>query len=179
MVRFNANKRLRVFFALVPNAGTQKALGIVAREIAARVGARAIVDANLHLTLAFIGDSDNERIETLGTILATLPRKAFTLTLDCIGAFRQSDLAWIAPSEVPSALTALQSALANALAEAGFALETRPFHAHVTLARRCAKKVTKARTERLVWRVEHVALLASIANDGGVTYRELAGIRLD
>lgn len=179
MVRSDANKRLRVFFALAPDAATQEALGIVAREIAARGSGRAIVDANLHLTLAFIGDADSERVETLRTILATLPRKAFTLALDCIGAFRHSDLAWIAPSEVPSELTTLQCALASALVDAGFALETRPFHAHVTLARRCAKKVTKARTERLVWRVEHVALLASIAGNGGVTYRELAGIRLD
>jgi 2'-5' RNA ligase len=178
MSKPDANKRLRVFFALVPDAATQESLGIIARGIASRAGGRAIVDANLHLTLAFIGDVDNERIDVLRTIVGTLPRRAFALELDTIGTFRHSDLTWIAPANVPAELTRLQSALADALKNAHFALETRPFHAHITLARRCTRKIAGAHAEGQTWRVERLALLASIARENGVAYRELAGLRL-
>ncbi|HEY2817355.1 MAG TPA: RNA 2',3'-cyclic phosphodiesterase [Casimicrobiaceae bacterium] len=178
MSKPDANKRSRVFFALVPDAATQESLGIIARGIASRAGGRAIVDANLHLTLAFIGEVHNERLEILRTLVGTLPRRAFALELDTIGTFHHSDLTWIAPSNVPTALTQLQSALTDALTNAHFALETRPFHAHITLARRCARNISGAHAEVQTWRVERVALLASIARENGVAYRELAGLRL-
>ena len=157
MIRPDASKPLRVFFALVPDAATQKTLGILGREIAARAGGRAIVDANLHLTLAFIGDVDTAGIQLLRTIVTTLPRRAFTLDLDSVGMFRHSDLAWIAPPTMPIELIELRAALANALANVNFTLETRPFHAHITLVRRCAKKIAKAQVEMMAWRVERVA----------------------
>jgi RNA 2',3'-cyclic 3'-phosphodiesterase len=171
-------KKLRVFYALAPDVAMQRSLGIIARELAARVGGRAIVDANLHLTLAFIGDVAMEKLDVLRAIVARLPKRAFVLTLDRVGTFRHSELAWIAPSTVPAALAELQSTLVAALSEADFPLETRPFHAHVTLARRCTKRIAGARFTVLAWRVERVALLASIAADGGVSYRELAGVAL-
>jgi 2'-5' RNA ligase len=170
---------LRAFFALVPDPATQRALGIIARDVAAHAGGRAIADANLHLTLAFIGDVMGERIDVLRTIVVELPRPAFALTLDRIGTFKRSELAWIAPSLVPMRLTELESALTAALKTADFVLETRPFHAHVTLARRCTKRIAKVHFGRVEWDVRRVALLASIAGNGGVCYRELAGLALD
>ena len=178
MERSAAPKKTRVFFALVPDAALQRSLGIVGREAAARLGGRAIVDANLHLTLAFIGNVEDARIEVLRDVLSTLPRHAFVLALDHLGTFRHSDLAWIGPSAVPPALTALQSTLATALADADISLETRPFHAHITLVRRCAKRITSARVTPIEWRVERLALLASIAGGEGVSYPEVAGVAL-
>jgi len=178
MDQTGATGRLRVFFALVPDAGTQRSLGIVAREIATRARGRAIIDANLHLTLAFIGDVESPRVAALRRIVAILPQQAFTLELDSVGSFRHSDLAWIAPSNRPAQLAELHAALVHALADAHFALETRPFHPHITLVRRCTKKIANGGADRLTWRVDRVALLASIAANGGVTYRELAGLRL-
>ena len=109
--------------------------------------------------------------------MPTLPRRRFALVLDRIGTFKRSELAWIAPADAPPALTALQSALAGALEANGFAREARPFHPHVTLARGCTKSAN-ARVATIAWNVERVALLASIAANGGVCYRELAGLAL-
>ena len=179
MEKTSSSTKLRVFFALVPDPATQRALGIIARDVAAHAGGRAIADANLHLTLAFIGDVAGERIDVLRAIAVELPRSAFSLTLDRIGTFKRSELAWIAPSQVPMRLTGLESALTAALKKADFVLETRPFHAHVTLARRCTRRIAKVRFGTVEWGVRRVALLASIASNGGVCYRELAGLALD
>ena len=178
MDRSTKARTLRVFFALVPDAETQASLGVLARDIAVRAGGRAIVDANIHLTLAFIGDTSIERIDVLRDVVDTMPREAFVLALDCVGTFRHSDIAWIAPSHVPASLLELQSRLAAALAKNEFAIEQRPFHAHVTLARRCGRNAAKARSKPIEWKVQRVALLASIADNSGVCYRELAGVSL-
>ena len=179
MEKTSSSTKLRVFFALVPDPATQRALGIIARDVAAHAGGRAIADANLHLTLAFIGDVAGERIDALRAIVVELPRPAFALMLDHIGTFKRAELAWIAPSQVPMRLTELESALTAALKKADFVLEARPFHAHVTLARRCTKRIASVRFGAVEWDVGRVALMASMASNGGVCYRELAGLALD
>ncbi|HEY3178197.1 MAG TPA: RNA 2',3'-cyclic phosphodiesterase [Casimicrobiaceae bacterium] len=171
--------KLRLFFALVPDAAVQASLGGIARDVALHAGGRAIVDANIHLTLAFIGDVHRDRADSLREILRALPSEQFVLALDCIGTFRNSQIAWIAPSTIPAALLELQSSLAAALAANDFPVEERPFHAHVTLARRCARNIARTRHIPVEWRVERVALMASTAaGNGGVCYREVAGISL-
>ena len=55
----------RVFFALWPDADARVALAALAREIAARTKGRAPPAANLHMTLAFIGEVPPERIGAL------------------------------------------------------------------------------------------------------------------
>jgi len=114
----------------------------------------------------------------LREIAIALPRDAFVLTLDCVGTFRRAEIAWIAPSQVPAPLLELQAHLAAALAKDDFRIEERPFHAHVTLARRCTRNIAMARAIPVEWRVGRVALLASIADNGGVCYRELTGLAL-
>jgi len=171
-------RKLRVFFALVPDAATQASIGELARDVAARARGRAVPDANIHLTLAFIGNVAVERIGTLRDIVDALPREPFVLDLDCVGTFHRSELAWVAPSRVPAPLVALQSQLAAALRESNFPVEERPFHAHVTLAKRCTRKFVSEKRAPLQWRVARVALLASIARNGGVDYQEIAGISL-
>src|SRR5207247_310401 len=81
MERPTKAQTLRVFFALVPDAATQALLDVLARDVAARAGGRAIVGANIHLTLAFVGDVDPDRIDVLREIAIALPRDAFVLTL--------------------------------------------------------------------------------------------------
>jgi RNA 2',3'-cyclic 3'-phosphodiesterase len=178
MERSTKARTLRVFFALVPDAATQASLGVRARDVAVRAGGRSIIDANIHLTLAFIGEVGVDRIDVLRDVVDALPREAFVLALDCVGTFRHSEIAWIAPSQVPAALTALQSSIVAALAKNDFRIEERPFHAHVTLARRCMRHIAKTRSIPIEWRVDRIALLASIAGNGGVCYRELAGVSL-
>ena len=169
---------LRVFFALLPNASLQASLGVLAREVAARVDGRAIPDANIHLTLAFIGELRPERVDALRAALHALPRAAFDLSLDRLGVFRDAEVAWIAPSNVPTELVALQSALVAALSVQRFGVDDRPFHAHVTLARRCTRRITRTSFTPIVWRVDRAALMRSTPWGDGVRYEALDSIEL-
>jgi 2'-5' RNA ligase len=164
----------RVFFALVPDPGVQAALGELARDLAARTGGRAVADANIHLTLAFVGNVTASAIARLKAILATLPQREFTLALDSMGTWKHVEVAWVAPTTVPEALRALHAFLSAALGDAGFTVETRPFRPHLTLARRGRRPLAAFACAPIDWRVTGVSLMRSTSAEDGVRYRELA-----
>jgi len=97
----------------------------------------------------------------------------FTLPLDRVGGFRAAGIAWLGTDSPPPGLLRLADALRCELAANGFPVEARPFHAHVTLARRCGS-VVPAAVEPLMWRGDRLTLSASELRPEGSRYRELA-----
>lgn len=85
---------------------------------------------NLHLTLAFIGES--QRLAEAKTALKTLHIPSFTLSVEHIGTF--GDLYW-AGVHLSQPLQQAQQQVADALRTAGFILEERSYRPHLTLCR--------------------------------------------
>ena len=171
----------RVFFALWPDTGACAALDALARACAAQTGGRAPAGENLHLTLAFIGNVTASRARQLGEIgaVAAAAVPPFTLTLDRIGAFHKQGLAWAGPSSPDASLERLARKLGNELAGAGFELEQRAFHPHVTLVRRGrtrlldVARVGTALATPIVWNVARMTLAVSQQARGGSRYLAL------
>jgi len=168
--------RVRVFFAVWPDAPARNALDTLARERAAQAGGRAAASSNLHLTLAFVGEIEMTRVATLQAIglAATAAVAPFTLALDRIGAFRSAGIVWIGTSTLPPALDRIVRELNDELSNGGFPTERRPFQPHVTLARRCRQVASADLVAPIAWRVESVVLNVSESVRGGVQYRALA-----
>jgi 2'-5' RNA ligase len=166
---------VRAFFALWPDAVARDALARLAQEVAALAGGKAPAAMNAHLTLAFLGEVAPPHVPTLlafgAAAAATVP--PFRLVLDRIGAFRGSGIAWAGASVVPAEMTRLGSELSTALAAGGFVLDPRPFHAHVTLARRCRKRVDVSMATPIAWPVERLVLNASELARDGPRYHEV------
>jgi RNA 2',3'-cyclic 3'-phosphodiesterase len=167
---------LRVFFALWPDADASERLAALAREVAARTGGRAPPSASLHVTLAFIGEVPNQRIDALRAIGAAVAASAapFALTLDCTGTFRRTGITWAGTSHLPPPLAELARNLFDALAAQDFAVERRPFSPHVTLARRCKAPEVGKLPAPIGWKVARLALDASVSASGALRYRDLA-----
>jgi 2'-5' RNA ligase len=170
---------VRAFFALWPDAAARDAVATLAREVAAETGGRAPVAENIHLTLAFLGDVPRVRIAVLQAMGAAAAGMvpAFELSLDRVGTFRGSGIAWIGASDVPTDLARLVAELNAALSGEGFAIDSRAFQAHVTLARRCRKGSRVAIVTPIAWPVTRLVLNASDLGSGGPRYRELGGWR--
>ena len=167
---------LRVFFALWPDAGARDALATLSRAVVRQAGGRAPAAENLHLTLAFVGEVTVDRADALRVVglAATAGMPAFDLSLDGVGAFRGSGIAWAGASSVPPELAQLVSQLNDALTAQGFPTDPRPFHAHVTLARRCRRAAAALPAAPITWTVDGMTLNASELAPGGSRYRELA-----
>lgn len=100
--------------------------------------ARWIAPENLHVTVAFVGETaDGDRVVRAAAAAAGTSAP-LALRLEGLGAFpsaRRARVVWAGLSGEVPALASVAEALWDRLAGQGFTREVRPFAAHVTLAR--------------------------------------------
>lgn len=100
-------------------------------------GARWTDPADLHLTLRFIGEVPEDRLEDVHHALDEIRAAPFDLALEGVGLFGQgarSRVLWAGVAASPP-LAHLQAKVESAVVRAGEPAETRRFTPHVTLAR--------------------------------------------
>lgn len=165
---------LRLFFALpCPPA---LAAQICAWRDTLPLDGQPVAQANLHLTLAFLGSVPRGRKAELRAIGERLPRQGFELELDHIARWGNGIL-HLAPSHIPAAPHELVQALREALRAGGFEVEQRPFHPHITLARHAHH--TPAATASFLLPARAVTLFSSENSPSGVRYRAIGEWPLD
>ena len=97
-------------------------------------------DGKFHLTLKFIGEIPQARVERVSSAADHAARNfsPFTLIVEGAGVFPKSGtpkVLWLGISDPFGQLNELQALLEQHCAQAGFAKEERSFHPHLTLAR--------------------------------------------
>ncbi len=156
----------RIFFALWPDAGARERLEPLAGELAARASGKPVPIAKVHLTLAFLGEVEADRIAAAVEAARTVRPARFSFALDRVGSFRGARVAWAGCAQVPEPLAALAGQLARRLDGAGFALEDRPYAPHATLARRIARAVPTVPVAPIAWPVDGFSLVRSESGTG-------------
>lgn len=100
-------------------------------------GARWQTDAQLHLTLRFIGEVDRHQASDIVAALGSVHIVPFSLTLGDVGTFDRRgriDTLWVGVT--PQAeVAALARRIDQALGRVGMPPETRAFVPHITVAR--------------------------------------------
>lgn len=138
-------------------------------------------EANLHLTLAFIGET--ERAQDIIKILDECEFRPFSITIGgnsddggC-GCFKRygGDIWWAGIQPNP-ALKAVAKRIAAMLTEAGFTLQEREFKPHVTLGREVnAQRRVTLEIPRQKMDVSRVSLMKSERTPSGIAYSEVYG----
>jgi len=108
-------------------------------------GAKWVSEAQLHLTLRFIGDADDDLFARITTSLAGIKAAPFPLAMMGVGCFpprRRPKVLWVGVDK-NEALLNLQNIVEKALLQSGLEPEPRPFSPHITIAR--LKEVSAAR----------------------------------
>ncbi|WP_040197081.1 RNA 2',3'-cyclic phosphodiesterase [Candidatus Soleaferrea massiliensis] len=133
---------------------------------------------NLHLTLAFIGETT--RVASVRSAMNAISAKAFTLSMSGFGRFKRSggDIYWIGVTACGE-LETLYGQLFKNLTKAGFQLEDRPFRPHLTLGRQMvpepgfdADAFAKSVPE-LIQQVSSISLMKSQRIQGKLVYTEV------
>jgi len=146
---------------------------------------------NLHLTLAFLGETPDEKVSSLLKIIeglhmtpnalpeASSAAKPFELSFIHTGCFTHShkELWWVGADETCqglSRLRAIHSKLIKRLLDAGFHVDTRSFNPHITLGREVkhSQKVT-LNCDEIKVKVDRISLMKSEHIGGKLTYTEL------
>ena len=141
----------------------------------------------LHFTLRFLGPTLDDRIEpTLAAVRRAAPAIVpFEIVLGGAGSFpegRRPRALWLGVLEGADALAGAAATIDRELVGAGWSPETRPFRAHLTLARSdgipagaaIATHLMDAATHlRLRARVEHAGVFESLTGGGPARYEPL------
>jgi RNA 2',3'-cyclic 3'-phosphodiesterase len=109
------------------------------RELEPRLHAKWVTPENMHLTVRFIGHVDDDRVPAiLQALTPPLDVPPFDVELGACGIFPPSGsprVIWIGLALGLLSLTAMHAHFDHRLRPLGFEAETRPFSAHLTLAR--------------------------------------------
>ena len=145
---------IRAFLAVELSEAVRNAIGSfqdelkrgVQRELSREARISWVQPASIHLTIKFLGDTDEQLIAPLHDTVshAIAMQHAGAVPIERLGAFPRLQaprVLWVGPpegwehGEEFRRLAAIQQAIEQCCAEFGFARETKGLHPHLTLAR--------------------------------------------
>lgn len=142
-----------------------------------------VLPENCHMTLKFFGNVRASKIANIKDIMdsCTKDLSAFPMTIDHIGAFptiKHPQIIWIGSHKGQDQLKNLTEKLELNLAEAGFAKETRPFNAHITIGRTksdheahvLSSKITTMKIDAINIQINSIALYQSVLSSKDPVY---------
>ncbi|RLJ00984.1 MAG: RNA 2',3'-cyclic phosphodiesterase [Candidatus Aenigmatarchaeota archaeon] len=145
-------------------------------------GIRKVGKQNLHLTLKFLGDADEKKIEEIQQVLKTVDCAKFEISLKNIGFFPNKDfikVVWVGIENGRNEIIELQKQIDQKLEKCGFKPEKK-YEPHLTIARVKSIKDRKEFLEKLKeikfednFNVSNFELMESKLNPSGPVYRVL------
>ena len=166
MVNVRAAPPWRLFVAVWPDAAVRDALAGWQRAWTWPRGAALVPPERLHLTLHFLGDVAPAQLATLAAGLR-VPFEPFELRFGHAEVW-PGGTAVLRPDATPPALLRLHARLATALTALERPVESRPFKAHLTVARRAAGATPPPAQPQFSWRADAgFVLVRSLPDRGG------------
>lgn len=146
----------------------------------------------LHLTLRFLGPTLDDRIVAASDAVARTGSGAQPFDIEIGGAGTVPSAGrpralWLGIRDGQDHLASLAARVDQALAESGWAPETRPYRAHLTLARADGvaagaaigrRLAEAAATVRIAARVDRIGLFESLTGGGPARYEPLTMVML-
>lgn len=184
---------LRCFIAVALPGPLKNAVGEVIRKLGeSGADIKWVPDENLHLTLKFLGETGEGRLEEIkGALHKKLsPYAPFYIKIGGVGYFpggKNPRVIWVGIEE-PGSLADIYTDIENVMVKFGYPREGRPFSPHLTIGRvrspkRVAEVIKRLEEFRTVafdeFVVKGVSLMKSELKPGGAEYSGLAEISLE
>ena len=130
---------MRLFIAISLNSEIQRELSNLQKSLVSSKGIRWVKPQNIHLTLNFLGEVDEQRISLIKEAIqrATRGVSPFSLSFGGLGAFpnlKAPRVIWVGLKSEKEVVS-LQQRLEKELSRIGFSPEKRKFQPHLTLGR--------------------------------------------
>jgi len=192
-------EEIRTFVAIELSAAIKSELARVQEMLKEKIATPHLrwVDAeNVHLTLKFLGNVPQDRIQETAAALreACAGLSPFTMAISGLGCFPSTNnprVVWVGVQEKTGSLKRLQERVEENLAILGFKPEGQPFRPHLTLGR--VKKEARGGARRIIggivsaisvghlgqMEVGEISLMKSVLLPSGAQYSRLATIPLE
>ncbi len=182
---------MRLFIALTLPDPVKLSLGRLQEKLKeSRADVKWVAVKNIHLTLKFLGEVPEDRIENISAAIqgvsAGVP--AYQMRLSTVGAFPSVSsprVIWAGIAEGGAQTEAISTQLETRLEAVGFPPEERPFTAHITLGRRRSSRNSGPLTQALkelqqrsappqeAFEINKVTLFKSTLSPQGPSYEAL------
>jgi len=185
---------MRLFIALDLDDVSRAAIGEEQKRLQAALRDRHssikwVRHDHMHLTMVFLGEVDEARAEPIVDDLRLgLGDAPFDMVFREVGVFPPRgapNVLWLGVGPGAESAIALQRTLSARVGSHGLALETRPFHPHLTLGRWRESRsgdrqlvLTAAHREVTRLHVDHATLYQSRLSSAGPSYTVLARANL-
>jgi 2'-5' RNA ligase len=178
---------VRTFIAVDLPEEMRARIAEAAQALRGAGGRLAFIDpSQIHITLAFLGEVDADRLPVVVAALETVSARPFDLGIGpIVGNSRSSPRTIWCPCTDDGSLAALAGSVVSVLEPLGFPRETRPFRGHATVAR--VKAFHPSISERLAalpkegfgsFTVDRFRLKRSTLTPQGALYEDLAEVIL-
>lgn len=173
---------MRLFIAIDINSQWKEEFKNIQRDILLHSRNSRIIDMeNLHLTLKFLGEVDNNKYKDIKSVLDNLKTDINSIDLEVsnLGSFdrRDNELVWVG-LENNRKLKKLQNTLEGEFEKIGFKKDNRKFKPHITIAKNVVWK-ENFRVDDLIKpvlspiKVNKIALYETVFTDKGVKYKKI------
>lgn len=168
-------QKRRLFFALWPGAAQRAALAAWQPPLRELCGGRTMRPDTLHLTLVFLGEVAEQRLQAACLAAQETDFRRFDLQLAAAHYWGHNHIVHAAPLAVPAPLAALVAGLEHGLRRHGFHFEERPYKPHVTLLRNAKWSDAELPSLPVVrWPVRDFVLVQSLSGAQGPHYEVVA-----
>ena len=127
----------------------------------------------LHMTLAFLGPVDAERIAEIERAAGEVALRRGLLVLDHAEFWKHNRIVWAGASAAPSELGAQVLELRDALTRSRIGFDAKAFASHVTLLRDARAPRAMPELKPIRWDLEGFALVQSQLQAAGSRYQIL------
>ena len=159
----------RLFFAVWPDDNSRVRVNRLNQRIEQK-GIRRLVPANLHITLLFLGNVDDDIAHAVQKQAAAIQAPSFSLLFDELDYWPRPRVLCLTCRRQPKPLYELVNQLRGMVSAFPVRLDQRAYRAHITMARK-AKQRPQLLFDPILIKANRFALVESCSTEQGVRYR--------
>jgi 2'-5' RNA ligase len=175
-------KQRRLFLALWPDDISRKKLAVVQKRMAGNERlktAKAVVTANLHITIHFLGLVSDDVQAQLELLLSEVEAEPSTLIIDRWGYFPRAKVVWLGAQTAPAAVNELVARTQACIQSCIEGYDQKRFVPHITVFRKARHPLEVDDFGPIEWRIDRFALVESVTHPQGPEYTVLREWLLD
>jgi 2'-5' RNA ligase len=130
----------RLFFALWPDDQSRQKVDEINQQISLP-DIRKLIPKNLHITLVFLGNVDDEVATAVQQRAANIISPPVSLSFDSLDFWPRPRVLCLTCQKQAKPVYQLVNALTEMVSEYPVRLDSRPYRAHITLARKAKQRV--------------------------------------
>lgn len=166
---------VRLFLALWPHTTARNQLNKLAQQLENSCLGHRVRSENLHLTLVFIGETEQNNISNICQVASEIHLSSFNLSLDRIYFWKKARVVVAGASQYSTELAMLVQSLQRLLTTMNIQYDdSHAFTPHVTLLRNVRQCKLPNAIEAIEWPVVRWSLVQSHQTVHGLAYQFLA-----